>query len=404
VGLDIRPVTAEEHSRSVELFLTAILIGVRLGSDPDPARALTLDRTLGAFLDGEMVGTATSFAAGYALPGGAQVPSGAVTRVGVLPTHTRRGLLTAMMRAQLEDLAARGDVVAHLRASEAPIYGRFGYGLATQYTHTRIERRRGAFRQPAEAPGSFRLVADDELAEVLSAAYDRCWGRRPGTIERTAATWAMRLRMRTVEPPAGRWVVAHLDPSGRPDGFADYQTVDRMAWDEPGRGQVDVHELWGADDAVEGALWRWLLDLDLAPVIAGHGRPLDDPVRWRLVDPRALATTDVVDETWLRLLDVEAALGARTYGPGDPVVIEVSDPLFAANEGRWEASPDGFHRVDAPADLAVGVDVLGAVALGGTSWAELAAGGRVEVRRPAALVDADRLFAVRPLPWCGTFF
>ncbi len=308
------------------------------------------------------------------------------------------------MAAQLEDSRARGDVVAHLRATEAAIYGRFGYGVATRSANWHLERVKGAFRAPAEVAGSFRLLGEAEASDVSRRAYDRSWGRRAGAISRSPELWTYRQGHPPSEPPA-RWVVVHEGPDGEPDGFADYEAVDRFGWGRGGQpGRVQVHDLWGADDAVEGALWRWLLELDLAPAIGANGRPLDEPLRWRLVDPRALRTTDVVDETWLRLVDVGAALAARTFGPGDPVVVEVVDRLLPANGGSWRADPDGFRRVDAAPDLVVDVDVLGAAVLGGTSWAELAAAGCVDVRRAGAVAAADRLFATTPIPWCGTYF
>jgi predicted acetyltransferase len=408
VGLDIRPVTVDEHDRAVSLFMTALLMPPRVIGNLEAARALSLDRTFGAFVDGELVGTATSFAADLVVPGGAPVPSAAVTRVGVLPTHTRRGILRALMGVQLEDVRSRGEVVAHLRASEAAIYGRFGYGVATCSVHWELERIRGARRAPVEAPGRFRLLDEGEAASVLPRVYDRCWRRRAGMMSRSDDLWSYRRGMAPKDPPA-RWTVVHEAPDGEPDGFAEYEASDRFRWSH-GSGRVQVHELWAADDLVEAALWAWLLELDLAPVIAADGRPVDEPLRWRLTDPRALRTTDVLDETWLRLVDVGAALAGRSYGPGEPVVIEVVDGLLPDNAGTWRVGGvDGVggrpvERVSSAPDLVVDVDVLGATWLGGTSWAELAAAGRVTVCRASAVAEADRLFATSPAPWCGTHF
>ena len=65
------------------------------------------------------------------MPGGAAVPTAAVTVVTVHPPYRRRGLLTAMMAHQLEQVAKRGEPLAALWASESLIYGRFGYGPAS---------------------------------------------------------------------------------------------------------------------------------------------------------------------------------------------------------------------------------------------------------------------------------
>src|ERR1700744_4003067 len=90
---------------------------------------LPVERMHAAFDDGKIVGGAGAFPYRMSVPGGGSVAAGGTTVVGVLPTHRRRGVLTSMMRAQLEDCRARGEVAAYLWASEGTIYGRFGYGL-----------------------------------------------------------------------------------------------------------------------------------------------------------------------------------------------------------------------------------------------------------------------------------
>ncbi|GAA0678501.1 hypothetical protein GCM10010193_34980 [Kitasatospora atroaurantiaca] len=95
-------------------------------------RGLTeLDRSLAVRDGSTVVGGAGAFTFRIAVPGGAVVPAAGVTMVGVLPTHRRRGLLTAMMRRQLDDIHERGESLAVLTASEPAIYGRFGYGVGT---------------------------------------------------------------------------------------------------------------------------------------------------------------------------------------------------------------------------------------------------------------------------------
>src|SRR5690242_122802 len=109
------------------------------------ARWIEVERMHAAF-DGErLVGGAGAFSFQMSVPGGDSVPAGGVTVVGVLPTHRRRGVLTSMMRAQLEDCRARGDVAAFLWASEATIYGRFGYGLASRMGSMTLARDRAHF-------------------------------------------------------------------------------------------------------------------------------------------------------------------------------------------------------------------------------------------------------------------
>ena len=115
-------------------------------------------RTIGAFVGGQLVGTADATTSGLTLPGGAIVGHAAVTRIGVLPSFTRKGIATDLIRHQLHDIAARGEVVATLRASEATIYGRYGYGVASS-SHTVESTRHGrrsvrmSARRAGAAPG-----------------------------------------------------------------------------------------------------------------------------------------------------------------------------------------------------------------------------------------------------------
>ena len=132
--------------------------------------------------------------------------------------------------------------------------------------------------------------------------------------------------------------------------------------------------------------------------------PVDDPLPWLLVDRRGARTTAVRDETWLRVIDAEKALGARRYTGDGAVTIAVNDPLLPANSARFTVTPDGAEPTDRRADLHVGAEGLGAVLLGGAGWRRLADAGLVRADDPAALAVADRLFAVPDAPHAGFFF
>src|SRR5439155_6484725 len=97
------------------------------------------------------------------------------------------------------------------------------------------------------------------------------------------------------------------------------------------------------------------------------GRPVDDPVRWRLADPRRLQVTEITDHLWVRVVDPATALAARTYGSDDRIVVELTDAFLPANEGRWSISGDSVGRTDALPDLAMSAPELGSLYLGGIS-------------------------------------
>ena len=114
-------------------------------------RVVEPERTLAMRDRGRIVAGTGIFSRRLAVPGGV-VPAAAVTLVGVLPTHRRRGLMSTLMRRQLADVHEAGrEAVAALWASEAVIYGRFGYGLATIATQLDVARRSARLRRPSDA-------------------------------------------------------------------------------------------------------------------------------------------------------------------------------------------------------------------------------------------------------------
>ena len=190
MDIDVRTAREDEHDDFSRTFLAAIL-----ENPPTPALlekrlpGYLAMRPFGAFDSGEMIGTAGAWPFDMAVPGGARIAVAAVTAVGVLPTHTRRGALTKMMRAQLTDAAERGDPVAILGASESVIYGRFGYGLATTAANLKIHRRHTRFTTPVDDSGRTRLVEREKALEMLPALYDRYGRDRPGSLNRPSYRW-----------------------------------------------------------------------------------------------------------------------------------------------------------------------------------------------------------------------
>ena len=167
-----------------------------------------------------------------------------------------------------------------------------------------------------------------------------------------------------------------------------------------------MHDLWGASDAVELALWQYLFDIDLVKTWRASERPVNDPIRRAMYDVRAYETREITDEQWLRLLDVDAALTARTYGPcSTTVTIAVSDPLIEDNNDRWAISAGGAKRTSEPADLIVDISTLSSRVHGFGGWCDITASGLLPVdASPSTLELLDALFAVRPTGYCGTFF
>ncbi|HUQ56613.1 GNAT family N-acetyltransferase [Lentzea sp.] len=387
---EIRVLTDEAQYRAHSTLFRRAMHG---GPPTDEQWSVTLpsyepDRALAAFDSVEMIGTTQSYGSSLVVPGGARVPHGAVSRVGVRADYTRRGVLTALMREQLSSLP---DPVATLRASEGRIYGRFGYGLAGRVRDLEVDTRRAVI--PGGMTGRVRMLDQDTADKLLPELHEAIGLRRPGQISRWPGWWA-RQRDRRTEAENSVTVV-HSGPDGD-DGFLTYKVSPEKDFQH--RLSIEDFE-WATDDAWRD-LWIYVTRLDLVDHVETEV-PLDDASGWLFEDPRVVHTKDVFDEIWLRLVDVPRMLSARTYGAVEPVVIEVHDDLLPANSGSYRVSADGAERVEEQPDLTIPVDLLGAVYLGDTTFSQLAATKRIEGTR---LADADALFAVAQKPICGTFF
>ncbi len=363
----------------------------------EPGRAFT------ARDDGRVVGGCASFPFELTVPGGT-VRAAGVTTVGVYPTHRRRGILRAMMRAQLDDVIRRGEPVAALWASEDTIYGRFGYGMASVSGDIEVPKSSIAFAHPFESRGTFRLVDEDEAMATFAQVYDRVRPQQPGMLARSPEWWRHR---RLADPEHRRMgggelnrVLLTLD--GRPAGYGLYRIFQRF---EAGGsvGHLQVLEALGDGAEATREIWRYLLDVDWVPRIKATLLPIDHPLWMLLARPREMGFR-VHDGLWIRLLDLSVALAARRLADADPVVIEVADAFCPANAGRWRVGPGGAERTTAAAELTCDVTALGSVYLGGFTFRRLARAGRVAELRAGAAARADAVFTADVAPWCPEIF
>jgi predicted acetyltransferase len=386
----------------------------------EPERSLAaIDAALPA---GEaVVGTTGAYSLRMAVPG-AVLPVAGVSVVAVLPSHRRRGVLRSLMHRQLADIAARGEEpIAALWAAEAPIYGRYGYGPAASIAYFEFGRDEGTLdrRAPADPSLTLRLAEPRAVAAELAKVYDSVLSGQPGFFARDDEWWGRTLHDKSREQPGTgplRCLLAEDGSGAR--GYAVY--VVRERWNDA-TGLPDcslaVRELIAADPAAGAALWHNLLSRDLVTVVTADLRPAADPLLYQLLDQRR-ARTRVADGLWVRIIDLPAALARRAYaGPLD-VVLEVSDPLLAANTGRWRLRANGpgggprggtgtgatCERTDEPADVALDIRELGAAYLGGTRLGTLAAAGLVTELRPGSLTPLSAAMTWDPAPWCPRIF
>ncbi|MBA3654368.1 MAG: GNAT family N-acetyltransferase [Actinobacteria bacterium] len=408
-SFEIRPLDEDEFEGLPNAF------GVAFGFQPseqdmaDWQAGAELDRSLAAFDGDQVVGTAGAFSFELTVPGARQVAAAGVTAVSVRTTHKRRGILTSMMRRQLEDVAQRGEPLAILLASESVIYGRFGYGLATSHDAIEIDPRHGAFARPVDDRGRMRQLEKDAASKVLPGVFDASRKRNPGDVNRTATWWDTYLKdpESRRQGGSGLFFAVHESAKGKADGYVAYRVKNEWRHGLPGN-EIRIDDLVADDPTVYAATWRYLLDIDLAGSITAWGRPVDEPLRWLLADPRRLRTTVTGDFLWARILDVPAALSARHYTVHGDLVLEVTDEFLGRATGRFAltAGPDSASCAPTKkkADLALSVADLGALYLGGHAASTLARAGRVDEKTKGALARADAMFVTHPAPYCRTGF
>ena len=342
--------------------------------------------------------------------GGSELlPTHLVTAVTVRPTHRRRGILRRMITADLSRARESGLALAALTASEATIYGRFGFGVASSTAGVEVDTRGGlAFTAPPR--GNIAVADPDKLRELVPGIFRAhlvrtfgALGRQHAYAMRAAGAWSGE----NTEPDTAVRGVLRYDADGVPDGYASYKS---LGWqNEP--HTVKVTDLVAATDEAYRELWRYLGSIDLVDRLTFAEAPVEDPLPWMLADRRRYKARDAEDVLWLRILDPAAALAARGYFGDGTVLLDVEDPLGLAagsflldvrgGVGTARQAAAGEHA-DAPR-VELTAAALGSLYLGAVSGRTLAAAGSVQAGE-AALAVLDELFSAGPAPYCSTHF
>ncbi len=405
MSIEIRPPLGD--GRRFSETVSACFGGLSTEEDAEHrTKVLPMERALAAFDGDEMVGATGAFEFDLTIPGG-QIPAGGVTMTGVLPSHRRQGILSAMMRQQLEDIHAWGEPVAILWASEGAIYGRYGYGLAVPEISIELERDRAAFKTPIEPSGRVRLMQRKDAAKVMSEIYDRARVEIPGMLTRSTDWWEAHTfaeHDESKEPPV---FYAVLELDGSAGAYAAYKVHSEWNLDGMSVGWLEVIEEVSTSPEAVTQMWRFLLGIDLIKTIKAPHLPLDHPLQHLLAESRRLRM-GVKDAVWLRIIDVEAALTRRSYASADSLVFEVEDELCPWNSGRWELDTSGdnalIERTDADADLKIAPNDLGSVYLGGSTFGALLRSGSIHELKAGAAWRADGMFRTERMPWCPEIF
>ncbi|MBA3278395.1 MAG: GNAT family N-acetyltransferase [Geodermatophilaceae bacterium] len=404
---DIRTIAAPElHAWSVAVrrgFLNPSEV-----DDSEQRRALTpLERTWGAFEGNRIVATLRSFPVQITLPGARAIPAAAVTQVTTTATHRRQGLAGRLIAADLAACRERAEPLSVLIAAEWPIYGRWGYGPATESQCFTVDTRRTRMAERSQA--SVELVDVSDFRRAAAQLYDRVQRRQVGEISRPDWFWdvdlgILALPARPEVPPAFHLLARNC--AGTVIGAARYRV--ETTWDAMlPAATVTVDMLVSQDLDTDRALWGYLLSLDLVTEVVARDRPVDEVLPWLLTDPRRARASKRHDFLWCRVVDVPAALSARRYRVDGRVVLDITDSQGLA-AGRYELTggPQGSECAPTTrsADLSLPVTTLGAIVLGGFSLQHLARVGWAEEHRTGSLQAADLMFSTSAAPWSSTWF
>ena len=364
-------------------------------------KMLPLDRFYAAYDDGVPVGTAADYPFIMTVPGGELATAG-VTWVGVLPSHRRRGILTQMMRRELDDVHERGEPLAILWASEAAIYGRYGYGIAAPTAQLEADHARFALRDNPAPEGRVRIASLDDALEPCMQVYEAVRPVVPGFTTRSRDWWET---FRLADPDEWRRgsspkYAAIVELDGAPAAYALYRI--KQSWQHGfSHSEVRLVETLASSPAAERELWRFVFGIDLIARVEGRVDPAS-PLFLMVVDARSLQLR-VSEGLWLRLVDVEAALAGRSYASDDEVVVEVRDDFCQWNTGRWRIGRE-VARTDDEAELELDVADLASAYLGAFSFSRLAAAERVRELSDGAVARADALFRTERPPYCPEDF
>jgi predicted acetyltransferase len=379
--MELRAITDDEVPAFRDCVMTTF--GEEGEVDPDGDRRLRallpISQMWGMFDRGTIVATAGAFDLRIGMPGGGSLPCSGLTMVAVRPTHRRRGLLTQLMTRYLEDARARGYAIGGLWASEAVIYGRFGFSIGAWGDAIEVT---GAQHLAIDGAGDGIELADEAFArELLPDIYARATAARPGVLRRSSPWWRER---RFIEAPyqrrgasRRRHVLAMRD--GAPVGYVQYRQRGGFTDGRPS-GKLEIIELVGVDARATASLWKYACATDLYPTVTWWNAPVDDPLIHLASDVRRISRRR--NETlWLRIENVGAVLAARGFD--DSVALRVGERTY----GRGPA-------------VEVAPKALAALVMGATRATELAQAGLLT----GDVMAAERAFITPVAPWCAEIF
>ena len=405
MGIEFRSLRADEFDQLGRL--TSYVYGGNYGDGADNTvtRSTRPEWTLCAF-DGTRLVSSFATIPFTMRANGTAIPLGGISAVGTLPEYRRQGLVRRITTQAFADMREQGQAVAALWASQAAIYQRYGYAMASVLRNYRVDTADIGFHD-GDAGGS-RVERLDPTAgyDFIKQVYIRFIADRMCYLHRARPLW---LNNALDQDDAGAPIHIALsrDAAGEPDGYAVY-TLRTGRRDHASRGQeLAIRDLAWLTPTAYRSLWSFIARHDLVGSVRWNNAPADDPAVEFFMEPRLLHTRDQ-EGFWLRIVDVAGALAGRGWDADGEISLGIAeDSLAPWNPGSYRLTVAGgtaeVGRANGSTELNLSVKALALLYSGRRSARELAAWGMVE-GAPAALRRADALFATSHAPHCPDHF
>lgn len=316
--------------------------------------------------------------------------------------------MTEMMRRHLENAVANGYSVAGLWASESGIYGRYGYGIATYAETVAMRGRDIEFREDVEIE-RVRRISIELAPEVLPPVFDRVLEDTAGMFARTPDWWRAEVLTDAEWRKRGKTsmrIVVHDGPDG-PDGYAIYRQKGSESDDGHSNGTVHVVEIVAATDVAHASLWSYLTNVDGCPNVRAWNTSVDEPLAMKIIEARRVKVESRFDALWILILDVKAALEARSYEQDGTIRFTITNAFRPDVEGSYELVVDGgigsCNRIEGITEIEMDLDVLGSLYLGSPDALAYASTNRLRADNDAATQLGGLLRTTRQ-PWCNQVF
>ncbi len=391
---------------------------VDAGFIDEQRRVFDLDRAIAAFDGDELVGTIGSRPLRMTLPGGGDIAIAAIGQGGVLPSHTRQGIMKELVMLSLRAALEHEEPLAAWTTSEWPLYERYGAGVATFSATNRLKGLRvNSLRKPADVRQSVRLVSARRALRLLPRLHLRC-SQRPGGVPRDVRYWRhliSRLEqgksadvLESQADFSAAFYCLSKDGSDRENGCCIYRIHQKWDGGLP-NSELEIVTFMYTDESAALSMWSFLLRIDLVGSILIPHAPIQNLLRWMLVDGRRIETLGVQDHIWLRVLAPIQVLERRRFPPMlEPLTLQIFDPIGFTDKTTLKLISDGMatevHATTNNPDIEMDIGMLSALVLGGHSVLDLAASGRIRGTSRDALLRLAYAFTGCQLPYTDTSF